>query len=263
MKAAVAFAGAVITGDFAEALRIAIQAACEIAGIDPKPVFDFIDRAKSQIMSILKNPVPFFNNLMDAVAGGIANFRKNIKEHLINGLIGWLTGALADTPIKMPATLDGPGIFSMIMQILGLTYENIKAKLIKKFPPAAKIIGTIEKGVTLIQRLRREGPMALWEEAKAALSNLGEIVIGGIRSFVIDTVVKEAFTWLIGLLNPAGALVKIVKLLFDFVMFLIERFEQIKDFVMSVYEGIVAIAAGTLDPAKKRSRTRSPAACRW
>ena len=251
MKAAVAIAGAVITGDFAEALRIAIQAACEIAGIDPQPVFDFIDRAKSQIMSILKNPVPFFNNLMDAIAGGVQNFRKNIKEHLINGLIGWLTGALADTPIKMPATLDGPGIFSLIMQILGLTYENIKAKLIKKFPPAAKIIGTIEKGVALIQRLRNEGPMALWEEAKAALSNLGEIVIGGIRSFVIETVVKEAFTWLIGLLNPAGALVKVVKLLFDFVMFLIERFEQIKDFVMSVYEGIVAIASGTLEPAKK------------
>jgi uncharacterized protein DUF4157 len=251
LKAAVAIAGAVITGDFAEALRIAIQAACEIAGVDPKPIFDFLDRAKSQIMSILKNPVPFFNNLMDAVAGGVDNFITNIKKHLINGLIGWLTGALADTPIKMPATLDGPGIFSMIMQILGLTYENIKAKLIKKFPPAAKIIAVIEKGVALITKLIREGPMALWEEAKAALSNLGEIVIGGIRSFVIDTVVKEAFTWLIGLLNPAGALVKVVKLLFDFVMFLIERFQQIKDFVMSVYEGIVAIASGNLEPAKK------------
>jgi hypothetical protein len=54
----------------------------------------------------------------------------------------------------------------------------------------------------------------------------------------------------LGLLNPAGALVKILKLIFDFVMFLVERFEQIKDFVMSVYNGISAIASGALGAAQ-------------
>ncbi|MGK7894884.1 MAG: hypothetical protein AB4372_15020, partial [Xenococcus sp. (in: cyanobacteria)] len=38
---------------------------------------------------------------------------------------------------------------------------------------------------------------------------------------------------------------------FDFVMFLVERFGQIKDFVMSVYNSITAIASGNLSQAKQ------------
>jgi uncharacterized protein DUF4157 len=250
LKAAVQIAGAVLTGDFAEALRIAIQAACEIAGIDPQPIFDFIDRAAAQITNILKHPKEFLNNVMEAVAGGVRGFVKNIKKHLIGGLLGWLTGALSEVAITLPETFDVKGVFSLVMQILGLTYENIKAKVIKKFPPAATVFSLVEKGFVIIKRLITEGPMALWEEAKAALSNLKEIVLGGIRSFVITTVIKEAVTWLLGLLNPAGALVKILKLIFDFVMFLVERFEQIKDFVVSVYNSVAAIASGSLGPAK-------------
>ncbi len=249
LKAAVQIAGAVITGDFAEALRIAIRAACDIAGIDSKPIFDFIDRAAAQIMDILKHPGRFFNNLMAAVGGGVRNFFKNIKKHLISGLIGWLTGALSEVAITLPEKFDVQGIFSLVMQILGLTYENIKAKVIKRFPPAAKVFSIVEKGFEIVKKLVTQGPVALWEEAKNALSNLKEMVLSGIRDFVITTVVKEAITWLLGLLNPAGAIVKIVKLLFDFVMFLVERFQQIKDFVMSVYDSIAAIASGAIGKA--------------
>jgi hypothetical protein len=251
LKAAVQIAGAVITGDFAEALRIAVQAACDIAGIDSKPIFDFIDRAASQVTAILKDPKTFFNNLMTAIGGGVRNFSKNIKQHLIKGLIGWLTGALSEANLSLPATFDAPGILSLVMQILGLTYENIKAKVIKKFPPSAKVFGAIESGIEIVQRLLREGPMALWEEVKQKFSNLKEIVMSGIRDFVIATVVKEGIAWLLSLLNPAAAIVKLLKLVFDLVMFLVERFQQIKDFVMSVYNSIVAIASGNLSQAKQ------------
>jgi hypothetical protein len=45
--------------------------------------------------------------------------------------------------------------------------------------------------------------------------------------------------------------VKLIKLIFDLVMFLIERFEQIKDFVLSVYNSLAAIASGALEQATK------------
>ena len=61
----------VLTGDFAEALKIAVQAACDIAGIDSKPIFDFFNRAASQLTKILKSPGKFINNLMTAVGMGI------------------------------------------------------------------------------------------------------------------------------------------------------------------------------------------------
>ena len=164
----------------------------------------------------------------------------------IKGLVGWLTGALSETNITLPETFDVKGIFTLVMQILGLTYENIKARIIKRYPPAAKVISAVEKGVEIIHLLLTKGPIALWEMVKNAMANLKEMVMGAIRNFVITTVIKEAVTWLLGLLNPAGALVKILKLLFDLVMFLVERFNQIKDFVLSVYGAIMSIASGVL-----------------
>jgi hypothetical protein len=249
LKAAVEIIGAVLTGDFVEALKIAIRAACDIAGIDSKPIFDFLERAGAQLISILKKPVPFFNNLVSAVGLGARNFVKNIKQHLIKGLIGWLTGALSETPITLPETFDVKGIFSLVMQILGLTYANIRARVIKKYPAAEKVISAIEKGVEIVHLLITKGPIALWDMVKESMANLKEMVMGAIRNFVITTVIKEAVTWLLGLLNPAGALVKILKLLFDLVMFLVERFNQIKDFVLSVYNALSSLASGVIGQA--------------
>jgi phage-related protein len=244
LKTAVRVVGAVMQGDFAEALRAAIEGACEIAGIDPKPVFEFLDRAGKAITTILKDPVKFIKNLFGAVGDGIGNFFKNIKKHLIQGVIGWLTGALSEVNLTGPFEFSPKGILSIVLQILGLTYENIKARVIKKVPAAAKVFDVVEKGYALLKRILTEGPSALWEEIKNQLSNLKETVMGAIRNWLITTVIKEGIIWLLSLTNPASAIVKAVKLVFDLVMFLVERYEQIKDFIVSVYEAVAAVAAG-------------------
>lgn len=251
LKAAVQIAGAVVTGDFAEALKIAIKAACDIAGVDSKPIFDFLERAGDLITSILKDPLQFINNLMSAVGQGVRSFGENILAHLQKGLIAWLTGALTEAGITLPDKFDLLGIFSLVAQILGLTYANVKARIIKKLPAAEKVFDVIEKGFALVMKLKDLDFSGLWEEAKAALANLKETVLGGIRDWVVTTVIKEGIIWLLSLLNPASAIVKALKLLFDLVMWLIERFEQIKQFVLSVYEGVAKIAAGVIGPAAK------------
>jgi hypothetical protein len=68
--------------------------------------------------------------------------------------------------------------------------------------------------------------------------------MGAIRSWLITTVIKEGIIWLLSLTNPASAIVKAVKLLFDLVMFLVERYQQIKDFILSVYEAVAEVASG-------------------
>ncbi len=244
LKTAVRVVGAVLQGDFAEALRAAIEGACEIAGIDPKPVFDFLDRAGKAIQSILKDPVTFIKNLFGAVGAGISSFFKNIKKHLIAGVIGWLTGALSEVNLTGPFEFSAKGILRIVLEILGLTYANIKARVIRKVPAAAKVFDVVEKGFVLLKKLVTEGPAALWEEIKSQLSNLKETVMGAIRNWLIVTVIKEGVVWLLSLTNPASAIVKAVKLVFDLVMFLVERYQQIKDFILSVYEAVAAVAAG-------------------
>lgn len=244
LKTAVRVVGAVMQGDFAEALKAAIEGACEIAGVDPKPVFDFLDRAGKAIMSILKDPVKFIKGLFGAVGDGIGNFFKNIKTHLIQGVIGWLTGALSEVNLTGPFEFTPKGVLSIVLQVLGLTYANIKARVIKKLPAAAKVFDLVEQGYELVRRVLTEGPAALWEEIKGQISNIKETMMGAIRNWLIVTVIKEGIVWLLSLTNPASAIVKAIKLVFDLVMFLVERFQQIKDFVLSVYEAVAAIASG-------------------
>ena len=244
LKTAVRVVGAVMQGDFAEALRAAIEGACEIAGVNPKTVFDFLDRAGKAIGSILKDPVTFIKNLFGAVGDGVVNFFKNIKTHLIEGVIGWLTGAMAEVKLTGPFEFSAKGILKLVLEILGVTYSNIKARVIKKLPAAEKVFSTVEKGFALLRKLVTEGPGALWEEIKSQISGLKDIVMGAIRNWLITTVIKEGIVWLLSLTNPASAIVKAVKLLFDLVMFLVERYQQIKDFIVSVYEAVAAVAAG-------------------
>jgi len=251
LTAAVQIVGAVLTADFAEALKIAIQTACDIAGIDSKPIFDFIEKAKDQLMTILRDPVQFFKNLVSAVGGGLRNFVDNILKHLKKGLIEWLTGSLSGAGITIPDKFDFKGVVSLALQILGLTYDNIKALVVKRLPGAEKVFDGIEKGFSMAKRLVTEGPIALWEEVKNKISDLKESIIGGIKEFVATTVIKEGIIWLLSLLNPASAIVKALKMVVDFVLFLVDNFQRIKDFVKSVYDSIANIAMGALGLAKK------------
>ncbi|PWR01036.1 hypothetical protein DKT77_19080 [Meridianimarinicoccus roseus] len=251
LTAAVGVLGAVLTGDFAGALRIAIQAGCDIAGVDSGPIFRFIDRAGGKIMAILKDLPGFFSNLVTAVGRGIRKFGTNILQHLQTGLIGWLTGALGGAGITLPQNFDLKGIFGLVTRVLGLTYENVKARVVRKFPAAEGIFTRIEQGMEIIGRIRREGLSAIWDMVHERLNNLYEMVIGTIRNWVVFKVIKAGILWLISLLNPASMLARALKLMFDLVMWLVQRFAQIRDFVMSVYGAVTNIAAGMLDPAAK------------
>ncbi|MDJ0702465.1 MAG: DUF4157 domain-containing protein [Leptolyngbyaceae cyanobacterium MO_188.B28] len=252
IKTSVQLAGAFLTKGFAGGLRLFVQKACELAGIDPKPILEFIDRAGQFAAKILKHVVKFFNNLVLAVKGGVLNFVKNIKAHLIKGLVGWLTGALSALPIQLPKQLDAMGVFSLVAQLLGATYDNIKAVVIKRFPPAGKIFDVIEKSIAIIGKLRKEGPMAMWKTAQQKVTDLRKIVVDAIRNFFITKVLQEGITWLMGFLTGAGAIVKVVQLLLRFVQFLVGNYQQIKEFVLSVYTAITTIAAGNLPKAEKK-----------
>ncbi|MBC7774458.1 MAG: DUF4157 domain-containing protein, partial [Phycisphaerae bacterium] len=246
LKASVQIMGAIMTGDFVEALKIAIQAACDIAGIDSKPVFDFFERAGNMLMEILKHPVKFIKTAAKGVAGGFKQFWAKIWEHLKNGVIGWLTGNLVSGGLKMPAEWDVKGIFSVIGQIVGLTIDNIKAKFKKAWPAGVELWDKIVEKAEVIGQFISKGPIALWEFAKDAMGNLKELFVGQISKFLSVEVIKQGIIWLLSLTNPASALVKAIKMAYDLVMFLIERGKQIVEFITTIFESVAEMAAGNV-----------------
>ena len=74
-------------------------------------------------------------------------------------------------------------------------------------------------------------------------------MIGGIRDFVITSLVKAGISWLAGLSNPVGAVIKVVLSIYNMVVTFIERINQILEVANSIFSSIGAIARGQIQQA--------------
>lgn len=217
------------------------------AGYASDKLMGIINKGKSVIKKIVTDPVGFIKNIISAVKNGIGLFSKNIKKHLVGGLVSWLTGAMADVPIQLPAQFDLKGILSLVLQILGLTWNNIRTKLVKKL--GERVMGVVETSVDIVKRLISEGPMALWKMIKEKAAEIKTQVMEGIRNWVITNVIKQGIIKLLSFLNPAGAIVQAILAIYNTVMFFVENWQRIVDFVKSVFDSIGNIAMGRLSAA--------------
>lgn len=206
-----------------------------------------LNKGESVIQRIVKDPIAFFKNIASAVGGGIKRFVGNIKQHLIKGLLGWLTGAMGDAGLQLPEKFDLKGIFSLMLQIFGLTWTNIRTKLAKRV--GENVVATAEKGVDIIKRVVTEGPIALWTIIQEKATEIKTQVMEGIRNWAITQIVKKASIKLLSMLNPAGAIVQAIIALYDVVMFFIENRDRIIDFVKSIFNSIGEIAMGQVGKA--------------
>jgi hypothetical protein len=199
------------------------------------------------IKLILADPIGFLSNLISAIKGGFEAFVSNIWEHLKKGFMKWLFGALAGAGIEIPSDLSLPSILKLVLSVLGITYEKMRAKAVKLLGPTA--VAVIEKVVEYVRTLVTGGPAALWEKIKEDLSNLKEMVIDAIQNWLITTIVKQAVTKIVSMFNPAGAIVQAVLMIYNVVMFVVERAAQIMEFVEAVINSVHQIATGAIGTA--------------
>ena len=212
-------------------------------------LLNVLSKAANVIGDIIKAPIKFLGNLVGAIKQGLNQFVSNIGTHLQKGLMGWLFGTLGDAGIQLPDGFDLKGIVSLILQVLGLTYENIRGIAVKI--AGEKVVSAVEGTVKFFMTLARDGPAGLWEWIKDKIAdlNIEDMVIGAIKDFVITRIIMAGVTWLIGLLNPAAAFIKACKMIYDVIMFFIERGSQIMEFVNSILDGMGAIVSGSIGAA--------------
>jgi hypothetical protein len=206
-------------------------------------------KAADVIGLIIGDPIGFLGNLIDGVQKGIQNFSDRIGEHLKKGLIEWLFGELAAGGIQIPETFDLKGILSLVMQVLGLTYENIRGRAVTIV--GEPIVKAIEQAAEIFKILVTEGPAGLWKYIKEQIGDFKEMILEQIKSFIIEKVIKAGIMWLVGLLNPASGFFKACKAIYDIVMFFVERATQIMAFVNAVIDSMASIARGAIDVAAK------------
>jgi hypothetical protein len=204
-------------------------------------------RAADAIGSIIAHPIAFLGNLVDAGKMGFTNFVDHIGEHLKQGFMEWLFGAVAETGIQLPKNFDLAGILSLVLQVLGLTYANVRSRAVKIL--GEKVVKALETAAEIFKILITKGPAGLWDYIKEKLGDLKAMVIDKIKSFIMEKVIMAGVTWIIGLLNPASAFFKACKAIYDIVMFFVSHGKQILDLVNAIIDSVSSIAKGAIGAA--------------
>jgi len=225
-------------------MEFAFEGFLNRAGGAGAKVMGILRKAGGAFSSILKDPVGFCGNLVGAVRGGCQKFSGNAATHLKNGLTGWLFGALAGAGLTLPAQFDTKGIVSVVLQVLGATYERLRGKLANKI--GEQKVGRLEKTFDFLRTIVTGGLGTAWQKISEFAGNLQEMVIGGIKEWVMQSVITSAITKLVSMFNPAGAIIQAAMAIYNTVMFFIERGSQIAALAEAVFNSIGTIAAGNV-----------------
>lgn len=201
-------------------------------------------RAASAFTRILDDPIGFIGSFMTAVKQGFLQFGDHILTHLQKGLTGWLFGALAEAGIEIPESFDLKGILKLLGSLMGLTWSAVKARIAKLAPGVAAVIDAVESKIEVFQLLATQGLAGVWGWIKEKVTDLKSLIMDPIMDFVRERIVMAGISWVIGALNPAGALVKIVQALVGVVTWISERGAALVDLVNTVIDAVVDIADG-------------------
>lgn len=209
-------------------------------------LLNILSKAANAIEAIIKDPIGFLTNLLRAIKLGFTRFGANILVHLKEGFIAWLMGNMPPS-IQFPQTWDLKGIFTFVMSVLGLTWQNIRSRAERMF--GATVVSALETGFEIFMIVKNEGLGGLWKYIQDQVGNLKTMVLDAIQNMLIEKVVKAGITWVISLFNPAGAFIKACKLIYDVVSWFINNARRLLDLVNSIVDSVALIVAGQIDSA--------------
>ncbi|MBJ7311999.1 DUF4157 domain-containing protein [Rugamonas sp. CCM 8940] len=209
----------------------------------------YVKKAQGAFRSIIQNPIGFVGNLVSAGKLGFQNFAANIGEHLKTALIKWITGPLGEAGVYIPQSFTLIEIVKLVLSVLGLTWANIRSKLVKIIPDP--VLTVMEKTASVLVTLVRDGPAAAWQEIKNELNELKDSMIAKVTEMVTTEIVKAAVTKLVTMLNPAGAVIQAIIAIYNTITFFIQKINQIAAVVASFIDSIAAIASGQIGGAAK------------
>lgn len=202
------------------------------------------------VMAIIADPIGFFKNLIAGVGQGFANFGANIWTHLKTGLFTWLTGATKGIDLTMPEDIFSlKGIFSITTQVLGLTWNGIRA--IGSRVIGEPVMKVLETGFEMVQIVRKEGVAGLWEHLKDQFADLKATIMDTIMDMIRTQVIQAGIKWIMGLLTPVGAFIKAAMAIIDVVKFFIQRAAQIMELIKAFIDSVAAIASGNIGAVAK------------
>jgi len=207
-------------------------------------------RVAGLIGDILAHPIRFLENLGAGIKQGFADFAADFDRYLLAGFFDWLKGKVGGVGIKLPAKFDTAGLFSLALQVIGLTYENFRE--VAKNKLGEPVVAAIEKGMEGAEKiyelfkLAKTDIGALWEHIKDVLASLVDEIFEKIKQTVLYETIKKVLLYVATLFNPVGAFIKAAQAIYAAVRFLVDNIDRIVSLVNAFLDSVEMAVKGNV-----------------
>ncbi len=216
-----------------------------------KQVLEILAQIGSSTEKVLSNPGAFVSNLGAAVSQGFGEFTAHLPQHLEASVVKLFTGTMGG--IDLPKTWDATGIFHVGLQMIGGTPEQLQAKLVNAVPGGMAAINAAGEAKAALTEIQTNGFTATakrhYTEDGAVLK---ETILGGIKSYVLNTVVKQGIIALSAMFIPGAGIIQAAIKLYETIKFIWDKIKDLTKTFQAITSSLAAIAAGNIGDAVKK-----------
>lgn len=225
-------------------VKFIIEGLLELLGISPPAFWAVIAKIKKVASDIVDDPMGFANNLMAGIGQGFSQFFDNFGTHMIRGFLSWLLGDLKD--VQIPKDLSLKSIITFFLQIMGITWPNIRKIIAKKI--GEKNVALLEKVWSLVSVLMDKGPEGIFEMIREKLDPQAIVdqVIQMAVDYMVTAIAKQVAIRIALLFNPAGAILQAIEAIYRVLKWVFQNAARIFTLIETIVNGLADIIAGNI-----------------
>ncbi|MDI6912265.1 DNA/RNA non-specific endonuclease, partial [Nocardioides sp.] len=227
-------------------VRAIINGLLTLVGIPAASFWALIDRIGQVVDQIADDPETFANNLVAALRLGFQGFFDRFGEHLAASFWRWLFSRCRRVGVTIPRDASIGSIITFILSVMGITWPRIRAILVRQVGPRA--VEVVEKVWQLVSLLIQRGPDGVWEMLRERLTPeaIVEAVVQAAVDFAVQALIERVALRLLAMLNPAGAVLQAIELIWTVLKWVFENAAQIFTLVETIVNACAEIMAGNL-----------------
>jgi phage-related protein len=222
-----------------------------------------IEKASRAWNAVLAAPIRFIRSALQAILRGVGRFIGNFLSHLWYGVQGWLFNAVSERGITPPSSwTDLRAVFGFVLDVLGISLDHVLDLLATRIGrPAVARIRTIINVLTgvweWVSVAIREGPAGIWRMIVERLRDLGNMVLQTAVQWVMTRIMAIVGARLAALAASAGlsGILEAVYAVYQAIQTAIEYARRIIQVLITVFDTIIQIAQGVIDPAAQGVET--------
>jgi hypothetical protein len=219
-----------------------------------KKIWPILQKAGAALTQVAADPVKFATNLFLVVKGGFERFAAKLADNLLDGLQAFVFEEIGIPGLTPPENYQPETLLKMGLEVLGLTYPQLRPKLVKKAEPLGGevTVSYIEKSVDFIQKVRVGGLTAIWGMIKDKLKSIADSIFDAIEAWTIKEIVTIGMQHIAALANPIGDAIEIIRGIYEIINFFVEKATKMIEFVESIVDTFANIVAGDVGGAAEK-----------